>query len=148
MAFIRCESGGGGPVVATATLWTNNSPSNDFAAQEVTLNDSIDNFDLIEIRYKNYVGYTGESGVCWHVEDIKNFGDQKPSSGTVLDNSWSGAMVSYGKVNYRYVRRLIYVDSTHLKFSTGDNETVGTDSGTPQPKACVPLSITGIKYSS
>ena len=147
MAFIRCESGGGGAVVATATLWTNTSPSNDFAAQTITLNDSIQNFDLIEIHFKaTKAAGSPEGSVVYHVSDIVKYkGEQITSSNDCL------YMVLGGRVSAGYwcSRPILYVDDTSFNVRTCGR--LGNP-GVAQPdnvtSALIPVSITGIKYSS
>lgn len=53
MAFIRCESGGGGGIITEKTiLWSNSAPASNFTAQDVVLSQPFDNFALIGITYK------------------------------------------------------------------------------------------------
>lgn len=142
MAFIRCESGGGGSVVAVTTLWTNPSPANDFASQDVTLNDSVQNFDLIEIRYKSTKTAGNVNGVVYHVEDLLKFGATTVTSDP--EKTYYGGICARASSSYWCCRAITYVDDTTLNFHgvvrSGGAETVNN--------IIIPLSIVGIKYSN
>lgn len=142
MAFIRCESGGGGSVVAVTTLWTNPNPANDFASQNVTLNDSIQNFDLIEFKFKaDKTSGSAESSVCYHVEDVDKWSNQTISANPTAP--FLGGLC--GRVNASYFdwRPIHKVSDTQLNF----HEVQQSGGGANITKALIPVSITGIKYT-
>ena len=59
MSLYRC--GGGGGMLEETVLWTNPSPTSDFAAQTVTLSDSISNYDYIKFEYLMHKSYLNKS---------------------------------------------------------------------------------------
>ena len=45
-------AGGGGAKQTETVLWTNSSPTSNFADQNVTLSDSMSNYDYLKFTYK------------------------------------------------------------------------------------------------
>ena len=120
------------------TLWTNNAPTSDFAAQTVLLSDDISNYDYIKINYcynKNNTNITSNV-LCSVSEFVK----------AVKDGSTNHTIISLtveGNNNVGYARPVFYVSDTSIAF--GLSSTLN-GSGT-YPAGCMPLSVVGCKFT-
>lgn len=114
-------------------LWTNNSPSSNFAAQTVTLSQSIDNFDYIKITYRGGTSNANEVHAIYPVSDIR-----KMSNSNLI---W-GAMAGVNSSD-KYGRYISYVSDTQISFSTSGNM---AGSGTTNV-ATIPTQISGISVA-
>lgn len=134
MAFYRANSGGGSPT--DTTLWTNSAPTSSYSGGDVTLSQSIENFDLIGIEYLNY---TGGSTTGRIMIDIASF--RKCVSGAANNNVRFTMGTRWSGYSNNYVRMLYYVSDTQASFT--DCTRVGA-SGTGNG-FCIPQKIVGIK---
>jgi hypothetical protein len=138
MAEKLCElrkKGGGGGKYTETSLWTNPSPTSDFAAQTVTLSDSIDNYKYIAIKYKydKYGTGTSFTDVCL-VDDWKK---SVEGGNTSHDIMMLGIQASN---NAPFARMAFYVTSLSVKFSVFyqlSGSSYGAD-------AIIPLEILGL----
>lgn len=138
------KGGGAGFAVATkptkteTTLWTNSSPTSTFDTQDVTLSQSIDNFDYIKIKFAMSTTYKTDAycAECiYSKEDIR-----KTSTNTNGIQMGMCAKTSSSRYN---ARRISYVSDTKLNFSSALQMSGSTAVNT----AVIPLSIVGIKYT-
>lgn len=130
---LRKKGGGGGAEQVETVLWTNPSPSSTFAAQTVTLSESIDNFDYIAISYCQSTSYPIPSKIIYSVSDFKK------SIQTATNDPIVGLCVS--DTSNSYGRKAYYVNSTTIGFTLGYrwNSAYSTNN------AANPISIIGIK---
>lgn len=137
MAEKLCElrkKGGGGGRYTETSLWTNSAPTSNFAAQTVTLSDSIDNYKYIAIEYK-YAPDTSDSFTSiYSVNDLKK---SVKDGNTVHDVCTLGIQAANN--NY-YARVVSYVSSTSIAFSKY-SQLGGTGTGANN---AIPLEILGL----
>lgn len=105
--------GGNGEKYTETVLWTNPSPTADFAAQTVTLSDSISNYKYIAFKYK-YGKTTADTDYAleiFPVEDIRE---------SVSDSN-NRNIVSLGirtATAQLWARGVFYVSDTSIQFGT------------------------------
>ena len=110
MAFIRC--GGGG--VSETTLWTNSSPSSSLSGGDVTLSQSIANFDLLKFEF-NYS--TSDSQNLITYVDVPTFrANSKSASGTAGKGINPSCLIYTGSANY--ARTCYYTSDTKVYIGT------------------------------
>lgn len=135
MAFYR--TGGGGSATETV-LWTNPDSTVNFAAQNVTLSDSISNYDYIKIKYRGTPLVDYYSSAIIEVSELKK----------LLDSTTRGeftvfvGVAPYYTNTYSMARGVKYVDDTTLYFRTA--QSLGAN-GTSNVYA-IPTEIIGLKY--
>ena len=131
MAFYRCGSGGGTPT--ETLLWENPSPNATFAAQSVTLSDSISNYDYIHFYFKSGASTNNIRSNIYSVADVK----ASTKSGA-RNNVCSTACSNTGSAS---ARSITYESDTQLAFSSAWS--LGNAASYNQ--TTIPLSIYGIK---
>ena len=140
MAEKLCElrkKGGGGGRYNETSLWTNPSPTSDFAGQEVTLSDSIENYKYIKINFAYATSYnTGKcnTSVVFSVDDFKNM------TYSTNDRHNIGALSVQNQSNTAYNRILFYVSNTAVRFGTCYQQGTNTASNANS----IPLEILGL----
>ena len=129
LCTLRTKGGGGGRYTETS-LWTNSAPTSNFAAQAVTLSDSIDNYKYVKIRYRLSTSNTTEFSDIVTVSDLKRSlsGDNQMLVG--LD----------GRTTATWARYITYTNSTSLSVTTA-YQLSGTSSS---QSALIPLEILGL----
>lgn len=130
MAYIPCIIGEGSTGYTETSLWTNSAPTSAFAAQTVTLSDSISNYKYIKIKYRVSNSNSETSSVIMSVEDLKN------------TDTFDSTGLTYGSMsgNGYKVRDYYYVNDTSISFTAGYQiNYVATDNN-----SCIPLEITGL----
>ena len=115
-------------------LWTNSSPTSSFAAQTITLDTSMANFDCYEIICKNSVGTSGDDD-----NRTMSSGLLLKGNGTRLSFSYAGS----GGVNTRS-RAVSYSTDTTLSFATAYSA-AGTTAWVQNNSLLVPLYVIGYK---
>lgn len=111
------KKGGGGQKYTETSLWTNSSPSSDFAAQTVTLSDSIDNYKYIKIKYVFSSSYnTGNylSDYIISVDDLKKV-VYPETSGTARLNYTIARVNTSNTASYR---TFYYVSNDSIRFGS------------------------------
>lgn len=135
MAYIKCLAGGGGNTNEGVTLWENpetyDSENKYYAGTTTeTLNDSISNYDFIQIDYLNNQDMeNAEGSVLYPVDIIKTF---LAGAGHNL-----GIMAYLSIKNYFRYRTIEYTSDTELTFYY-NNASQAT-------RYCIPMKIIGIK---
>ena len=141
MAYIRCESGSKTPSMVETTLWTNASPTADFAEQDITLSDDINNYDYIEFVW--CANKTHNSVQCkmlvpladWLITSAATSAANKTN--VILGGNTTSADGA------RCGRTAGYVNATKLHFRTAHNI-----SGSGYTNSCaIPLYVKGVKLS-
>ena len=69
LCTLRTKGGGGGKYTETS-LWTNSAPTSNFAAQDITLSDSMANYKYLKFRFKVSTSNTTESSCEILVSDL------------------------------------------------------------------------------
>lgn len=133
MAYIPCNYGSSGGTLSETTLWTNPSPTSNFAAQTVNLSDNIKNYSYIEVEYKMSKSSTVFSKLLMPVSIFtQNLSTDNPmiwlSRGR---NDGTGGMVRCAR----------YASDTSVYIST----TTGIGAGTTDNQYCIPTYIYGCK---
>ena len=141
MALYGCMAGGGGAPQET-TLWSN-SYSGQFDEQDITLSDSIDNYDYIKVTFNStYTSIrTNQRSVIYSVPEFKTL---LGSSGEVYyrDSASSPSFSDDGGYYSQYIRTFYYVPSTgkiHFK------QAFDVYNKSVKVTRAIPLSIVGIK---
>ena len=93
----------------TSNLWTNNSPTSNFSNQVITLNDSIDNYDLIAFECKLNTTSNNTFTLFLSVNDFKN----RSSSGKDFRVC---SVSTQGNYNFHY-RIFNYSNDTSINIS-------------------------------
>ena len=101
-------------------LWENPNPENSFAAQNITLNRSLDNYKGLQIFFNGWAAQHRTS---------------------VISNSTTEDIVLNHMDASRCYRPLTFIDGDREKISVGGGKTDGTDS----TASCIPIAIYGIK---
>lgn len=127
------KKGGGGGGLKEISLWTNSAPTSSFAAQTVTLSQSIENFDYIKIKYKYGTSVNTTLSSIYSVEDFKQ---------SIEGGSHNICLMGILTPSTAYARILYYVSATSVKISAyygvGTAFSGGIDSA-------IPLEIIGLK---
>ena len=135
LCTLRTKGGGGGKYTETS-LWTNANPSASagFAAQTVTLSESIDNFKYIAFKYKFNNATDSILTSVFTVEDVKK---------SVLSTSTHHSVIELGiqdSSNYYLARPVGYVNSTSIQFLTSYRLNGAASSA----NGAIPLEILGL----
>lgn len=123
--------GGSGEQYTETVLWTNSAPTSSFAAQTITLSDSMSNYKYLKFRYKNTASGSLEASVICPVSDFVKMSDVS-GNGILLILAMQNPSI--------YGRRVYYVSTTSVNFKSALR--VGS-SGTTDSVA-IPLEILGI----
>lgn len=135
MALYRC--GGGTKTLTETTLWTNSSPTANFAAQDVTLSQSMRNFDYLKVTYKLEKTSSDVLGCAIKpVSEIVNTVTQ------VSTGDHFGISIGYSGSGAR-LRLLLYKSDTTLNITT--NLAVASSSTADRNNQLIPMQIIGIK---
>ena len=135
MAYVPMTAGGGS--MSETTLWTNNAPTSNFNAQNVTISDDIDNYSYIGIEYEFSTALTTLTNkVFFPVDLFKTYR---------FNNSTQHAFGIFGMQNdtgnYMYARVAYYVSDTSVGFSSG----YGVNRAYENTSSMIPLKIIGLK---
>lgn len=129
MAYLKCGGGGG---MTETTLWTNSSPTSTFAAQSVTLSQSLSNFDYIRFEYRFSTSNSASYSVIIKASDVTN-------SLTTSGNFTIALMVRSS--SYYRSRRVTYNSLTSLEVSLAwDSNHAGSSNS-----EAIPTKIVGMK---
>lgn len=121
------------PSIKETTLWTNSSPTSNFAAQTITLLQDIDNFDYLKITYRLSTSASTELSLIISVQDFKNTADAN-GKGVITLNSKSSNVI--------YARLIYYASDTSVSVTVAYK--IGS-SGNSQAYS-IPTKISGLKY--
>lgn len=127
-SYLRVPKGSGG---SETTLWTNSSPTSNFAAQNINLSQSISNFKFIRIYWRVKASVSTENSIIVSASNFSSFG-----AGNNINALLIGIRGSSGALSGRAVR---YVSDTSLNIS--DAYAMNT-SGSGKDSS-IPTKITG-----
>lgn len=130
MAWYKC---GGGGALSETVLWTNPSPTANFASQEVTLSDDMTNYQYVALYWKYNKAGTKDIKMIIPVDDFIY------TSVETAKNLPKIFMGSRG--TNTFVRDMAYISNTTVTFSNAVRVNIaGNDSS-----YCLPTKICGLK---
>ena len=129
LCTLRTKGGGGGKYTETS-LWTNQSPTNSFSTQTVTLSQGMSNYKYLKIVHRISAGNATENTTIYPVDDLKRTGN---GTYVPLDGLLS-------KADATYSRSLYYVSDTSITFSTSYK----VSNATANDNTNIPLEILGL----
>ena len=136
------SGGGSGGGFSETLLWTNPDPTaNQGVGSELTLSDSVLNYDYIKIKF----GVTGSSSEKPYVKSVLFPSDEItifPSSTAALFMVGAKDLFT-GKI---YARHIYYKSSSSTSILACSNAMVCQESGIDNKKAVI-LEISGLKFS-
>ena len=135
MAYVKCSGGG---KLKETKLWENPNPSaSTFLAQTIILNDSITNFEYIEVEFQPYYNLPASTGKCIYL--VGFFITLDGSNSSEKPTKAVGPSVKNGS-NYDVIRPFYYVSDTSIHFDAYFYKGGGGNGATN-----VPLYIYGLK---
>lgn len=114
------------------TLWTNNAPTSNFAASDITLSDDVDNYDYIKFTCRYSTSNSATLSELCTLADFK-------STLNTTSNNMRFAVASIASSLFA-ARCLSYISDTSARISAAF-----TASGTDNSRI-IPLSIVGCKF--
>ncbi len=94
LCTLRTKGGGGGKYTETV-LWTNASPTSSFAQQNITLSDSISNYDYVRIYFRASTTNSAEKSIIFPVSEISDnnnaFGAKFSGFNNTTERVWAKA---------------------------------------------------------
>ena len=131
LCTLRTKGGGGGGKQTETVLWTNSAPTSNFADQNVTLSDSMSNYDYLKFTYKKATNNATSTSAVFSVSDVKNFADE----------SVYGQLGGESATDWYMSRYIWYISDTSVRISTAWKlNSVGNNNA-----YIIPLAIIGIK---
>ena len=119
--------------MSETVLWTNPSPTSSFTSQDISLSQSIDDFDEVVIYFRLSTTDNTESFVKYSVEEFKKFRESTNAVGTITSRAGATSAV--------WVRAIFYYGSTTVHFAhswqTGNNSAINSNT--------IPTKIVGLK---
>lgn len=130
------------PTLQETTLWTNRSPNSIFAAQNISLSQSINNFTYIAVKWKKDKDKSDTAGSSFYT--IFRASDIQYSNDASNGNNGTPLVFGASRVSTsaRRSRFLLYVSDTQLYIS---NLMTLDASSTSNKDAIIPLQIIGMK---
>ena len=141
LCTLRTKGGGGGAKQEETVLWTNSNPtdSSGFANQDVTLSDSLTDYDYVKIRYAYAYNDTGST-----FESVYSVSEFVKTSAPVTFGFSGCTNVTHRSNSYFYDRRIIYKTATSITFGSCMGYKASTAAAVSNIFN-IPLSIIGIK---
>ena len=151
-AWIPFLSGGGG--VTYTRLWTNGSPTSNFAAQDVSLSENAADYDAIRIvwEYNKSVGATASNWESYTntISIIYDISDGKISRYTSGNSKIYMGVVNYAS-SYAYMRRCWFVPNqwaTPVAYPTLHFDQIyRANNANNDTSMLIPLLVDGVTYS-
>ena len=142
LCTLRTKGGGGGAKQEETVLWTNSNPtdSSGFANQDVTLSDSLTDYDYVKIRYAYAYNDTGST-----FESVYSVSEFVKTSAPVTFGFSGCTNVTHRSNSYFYDRRIIYKTATSITFGSCMGYKASTAAAVSNIFN-IPLSIVGIKH--
>ena len=117
-------------------LWTNNSPTSEYSGGNVTLSDSLSNYDYIKITVRAGTTNTTSWSTLYSISEFKTFAQNSTVSGC-------GHISGLNSANVRRSRGLVYVDDTTVNFKVCYED----GNSTLKNSDIIPTAIIGCKLS-
>ena len=129
------KKGGKAPQYTETSLWTNPSPSADFAAQTVSLSEGMSNFKYLAVKFKALKGQTDSDAIrtVVSVEDLGKIGTTASVPNVRLGGTNSAGTASYSRSFYK-------ASDTTITF----NAALGHNTQATANSVAIPLEILGI----
>ena len=137
LCTLRTKGGGGGKYTETS-LWTNSASSSTFAAQDVSLSESMANFDFLKIKVAPNT--TSTSGQVF--TDIIIVSELQRTQSATQEGVRDRFILGLARVTYDYERSYYYVSNTSIHF----NVAVQSGTSTTANGRIIPLEIVGCKF--
>ena len=118
------------PTLQETVLWTNSAPTANFTAQDVTLSQSLANFDYVKVQYAK----TKDKTSAVQMSVIISYSDFLHTISSEDSGRLAGVLYYYS--TYRGFR---YVSNTSIHFGGA------TSGGTAYNNYCIPTKISGLK---
>lgn len=117
-------------------LWSNPSPTSSFAAQNVTLSQSMNNFDYIKVTFRASTSVADEGCNIYPIEYVKS---------SIQGTAYAHALVGGGSSNKSnfYTRKMLYVSNTQLNIN--GSVTISSNNAGSNNGVVIPLEIYGLK---
>ena len=132
MAWYPTNIGGGSSELQETVLWTNSSPTSNFANQTVTLSDDINNYEYLKVYYRISTTNSKTIGILVSVDDFKTTASTMP----LINPAGVGGNTGNPAQRYFY-----YASDTTMAIR---DAAVGT---TVYNNAAIPTAICGLKYA-
>ena len=126
--------GGGTKELTETTLWTNSSPTSNFAYQTVSLSDSMDNYDFLAFYWRISTSNASETHLIIPVSEFK----KEDNTLTLTFKSLIG--VQYNAATY--ARLLAYISETQSVLGTAYQ----LGGSATNNSLIIPTKIIGMKY--
>lgn len=139
LCTLRTKGGGGGEQYNETVLWTNPSPSSNFATQTITLSDSLDNYEYVGVSWAYSTSAQTGSNTNREVMLVEDFKKAIEPASTTRTNPIIGSRGT----NSTYARSAFYVSSTQVLFG---NAFALNATGTSNAYS-IPLQVVGIQKS-
>lgn len=140
--------GGGGGGMTETVLWTNAAPSATFAERNVSLSDTLANYDAVKIVWKGINtqsatpdNWRTDASAISQIYELTNVSSRTSATGQIF----MGAS-AYTTATYTYVRRVWFSDPADLT-SIHIGPTQRTNNANSNAAYNIPLLICGVKYS-
>lgn len=133
MNLFECIGGGGSSELQETVLWTNSSPTSNFANQTVTLSDDINNYEYLKVYYRISTTNSKTIGILVSVDDFKTTASTMP----LINPAGVGGNAGNPAQRYFY-----YASDTTMAIR---DAAVGT---TVYNNAVIPTAICGLKYGT
>ena len=131
MALYRSNNGG----TSEVSLWTNDTPTADFAAQDVTISEDMDSFKALRFVFQRDKTHTNTVLVDYNVEEFKAI------SSSATDDFVNAISPAVANGGYSYVRRFAYASDTTIHFEAAYR----INSSGNSTSEVIPVEIIGIK---
>lgn len=125
------------PQMTETTLWTNSDPTVNFTANDVTLSDSIANYDYIKISYTLMTSQSTIYSTIYPASDVMAW-----RTGSTASGDYKPEGILAGRSSGNYKREIFYISNTKLHFNNG----TGINSTTGDARMLIPTKISGLKY--
>lgn len=113
------------------TLWTNTSPTSAFSAKQITLSESMFNFDFLRIRYGTNT--SADSAILFFDVNLSNDDDETATLFYIDMLKIYGRDINYHSNTSVYIDNCIAIDFNSITSSSTDNSKL------------IPLKIYGVK---
>lgn len=132
LCTLRTKGGGGGQKYTETSLWTNSSPSSNFAAQTITLSDNMTNYKYLKVTYINA---TGSSVSNVDIVPVSAFITTGPQTRSAL-----GSVGTTGGSARDFARNYKYVADNQINFGTA----CALNYAAAENNRIIPLEILGL----
>lgn len=131
MALFPMNIGSGGGTMSETELWSNSSPTSNFAGQIVTISSDMNSFKYLKFVFKYSKSDNTEMSAIYTVDDFKTF---------AIGVGYACGAVVYRPGGTNMVRRIAYSSDTSINISG----TKAMDISGSDDSLLIPLAIYGM----